>query len=281
MKSNRFKLQLDTIMLIVLVMLMVPAVLGDTLHEWIGLGLGAVFLFHKGLNWKWIKNITRKFHRRLPPRERINYLLNLLLFIGFTFIILSGMYISKAIDFSWLGISSSHNSSWKIIHTSVSYITFLIAGIHLGLNFRWVKRALGKRRNTAEESPIAISKYASLNMLLMIIILLAGVYSFVHLDYINKADPAALLTVINSDSTSNIGYPGDGNMEKSFGPGGGREEFSYRVTGLHGGEGDFGRRSAPAAFTEIFYFLGVFIMMTALTNRIDQGLLKRKKVLDN
>ncbi|MEN6351190.1 MAG: cytochrome b/b6 domain-containing protein [Syntrophomonas sp.] len=144
MGKNRIKFSLDLLMALSLLFLMVPVVLGQTVHEWAGLVIGVVFIVHIVLNWNWIKAITLKLHRQLTLRVRLNYMLNLLIFIGFAAILLSGMYISKTIDFSWLGIDGGGRVGWKLLHTSVSYLTFIIVGIHAGMNFPWVIHVIQK-----------------------------------------------------------------------------------------------------------------------------------------
>jgi len=140
--KNKFKLVLDLVMALSLLLIMVPNILGQIVHEWVGLIIGAVLLIHLVINWNSIKTLTLNFFHSLSFKIRITYFLNLLIFIGFVSIIISGMYISKSIDFSWLGISRGSGMGWKLLHTSTSYLTFLLVSIHIGMNFRWVLSAV-------------------------------------------------------------------------------------------------------------------------------------------
>lgn len=148
-QKNNFKLGLDMVMIFSLIFLMVPVSMGQTIHEWAGLVIAAVFICHIALNWKWIKKVSLCFGGKLQGKTRLNYILTLLMFSGFLFIIISGMYIAKTIDFSWLGISSGNQGMWKVIHSTVAYITFIIVGIHTGLNLGWVVNTFKKAVPTA------------------------------------------------------------------------------------------------------------------------------------
>jgi len=135
---NRFKLILNILLTIVFLLLMDPrSFYGLGFHEWAGLIIGLFFLLHKAINWSWIKKVTVSFFKRSPGRARINYILDILLLAGMVLMILSGIAISRLIDFSWLNLGGSR-IFWRVMHTSSSYITLALFGIHLGLHWRWV-----------------------------------------------------------------------------------------------------------------------------------------------
>ncbi|MGE5397237.1 MAG: hypothetical protein ACM3MK_06825 [Chitinophagales bacterium] len=142
MDKTRLKLTIDILMTLSLIFMMVPKVIGQDLHELVGIIIGVIFLIHIVLNWRWIKTKTLNFFRRLSFRIRLIYILNILVFLGFAAIILSGINISETINFSFLGISRGGGMGWKVLHTSATYFTFLISAIHTGLNFSQVIRAI-------------------------------------------------------------------------------------------------------------------------------------------
>lgn len=139
MKKNTIKIILDIIMLIAFIFLMEPWATGLYLHEWAGILVVAVFIIHLVLNWIWIKVSTGSFFRKMPSRNRLKYILNWLILVGFTLVVYSGMKIAKLIDFSWLGMEGSMRF-WRFGHTSFSFITLILVAIHLGLNWQWVVR---------------------------------------------------------------------------------------------------------------------------------------------
>lgn len=145
---NFFKFLLSFALTIVMLLLMDPrSFYGLSFHEWAGLAIGIFFILHKILNWGWIKKVTAGFFRKCPGRARLNYLLDFLLLAGMILMILSGVAISRTIDFSWLGLDGSR-LFWRMMHTSSSYITLVLFGIHLGLHWNWVLLRLNIKKAT-------------------------------------------------------------------------------------------------------------------------------------
>jgi hypothetical protein len=114
-------------------------------HEWAGLIIGIFFILHKVLNWVWIKKVTFTFFRKSQTRAKLNYLLDIFLLAGMILMILSGIAIARTIDFSWLKLGGSP-MFWRVMHTSSSFITLALFGIHLGLHWRWVIQRFNFKR---------------------------------------------------------------------------------------------------------------------------------------
>lgn len=137
---NKFKLTLNILLAIVMLLLMDPrSFYGLGFHEWAGLIIGLFFLLHKAVNWTWIKKVTGCFFRSSTGRARLNYVLDVLLLAGMVLMILSGIAIAKAINFSWLNLGGSR-MFWRVMHLSSSYITLALFGVHLGLHWKWVQK---------------------------------------------------------------------------------------------------------------------------------------------
>lgn len=136
---NRIKLILNILLLIVMLLLMDPrSFYGLEFHEWAGLIIGLFFILHKALNWSWIKKVTVCFFKSSPGRARLNYVLDVFLLAGMILMILSGIAIARSIDFSWMNLGGS-KMFWRVMHTSSSFITLALFGIHLGLHWKWVQ----------------------------------------------------------------------------------------------------------------------------------------------
>ncbi|MDX8339352.1 DUF4405 domain-containing protein [Draconibacterium sp. IB214405] len=137
---NRIKLILNILLLIVMLLLMDPrSFYGLEFHEWAGLIIGLFFILHKALNWSWIKKVTVCFFKSSPGRTRLNYVLDVFLLAGMVLMILSGIAIARTIDFSWMNLGGSR-MFWRVMHTSSSFITLALFGIHLGLHWKWVQQ---------------------------------------------------------------------------------------------------------------------------------------------
>lgn len=150
---NSFKFILSLCITIVMLLLMDPrSFYGISFHEWAGLIIGLFFILHKILNWNWIKKVTLGFFRKCPGKARFNYLLDILLLAGITLMILSGIAIARTINFSWLDLGGTR-MFWRAMHTSSSFITLALFGIHLGLHWNWVLQRLKlKKSDNAEEN---------------------------------------------------------------------------------------------------------------------------------
>ena len=135
---NAFKFSLSLVLTIVMLLLMDPrSFYGILFHEWAGLIIVIFFIIHKILDWNWIRKVTLSFFKKAPNRARINYILDILLLAGMILMVLSGIAIARAIDFSWLNLGGSR-MFWRVMHTSSSFITLVLFGIHLGLHWNWV-----------------------------------------------------------------------------------------------------------------------------------------------
>lgn len=145
---NRYKLILNIALLIVMLLLMDPrSFYGLGFHEWAGLIIGLFFILHKALNWGWIKKVTVCFFKSTTGRARLNYVLDVLLLAGMVLMILSGIAIARTIDFSWLNLGGS-GMFWRVMHTSSSFITLALFGIHLGLHWKWVLQRFNLKKVT-------------------------------------------------------------------------------------------------------------------------------------
>lgn len=136
-KSMYIKFGLDIIMAVIFVLLFNKRVLGGlAFHEIAGLAMAVIFFTHILLNWKWVKNVTWKlFDKKLAFKIKIGYLLNVLLLISMTFIIISGILVSKVV---FPNIEIANEQWFKISHITISFIVLILVGAHVGLHWKWV-----------------------------------------------------------------------------------------------------------------------------------------------
>lgn len=130
-------------MLLSFLLLMDPLATGLYLHEWAGLLICILFIVHKLINWIWIKKTTKNFFRKMPQRNRVLYVIDWLLLIGFTLVVISGIKIAHLIDFSWLGVGRG-SVFWRLGHMSFSILCLILVAIHVGLNWKWVLNRFSK-----------------------------------------------------------------------------------------------------------------------------------------
>jgi hypothetical protein len=109
---------------------------GIAIHEWLGIGLGAVLLVHITLHWDWVIRTTRKL---LSPggRERFVWLVNLLLVVSMTLCIASGILISE-VALPQLGITVTPSPFWRQMHDVTATLTLILVSVHAALRWRWI-----------------------------------------------------------------------------------------------------------------------------------------------
>lgn len=132
---------IDVVILTAFLISAEPHITGQTIHEWLGLGLFVTLMAHLLIHWRWLVNASKNFIRKLPLMTRINSIVDLLIFIGFVVLTLSGVMISKSV-LPALGISVPHSGSWKQIHSLVTYLSVFLVAIHFALHWSWLMGAI-------------------------------------------------------------------------------------------------------------------------------------------
>jgi hypothetical protein len=116
---------------------------GNLIHEWLCLTLGCVLIIHLLLHWRWITEVSRRFTSNVARQARINYILNLLLFVDMVVIMFTGIMISKSALPS-LGIQLTSNHMWKALHSTSADLAVFILGLHVALHWKWIANVIGR-----------------------------------------------------------------------------------------------------------------------------------------
>ena len=118
-----------------------PHFTGMAIHEWLGIAFGAAIITHLLLHWQWLVAVTRRFLANIPRQARLNYLLNMLLFIDVTLIIFSGLMISR-VALPSLGLSLGESGAWRGIHSLTANLSLALVGLHVALHWQWLVKAI-------------------------------------------------------------------------------------------------------------------------------------------
>src|SRR5690242_19742772 len=130
---------LDLLLFLLVILLLAPRLTGLPAHEWLGLSLAALLILHLLFSWRWISTATRRLGRPMPARFRINYLINVTLFVLVMLVIVSGVVISR-VALPRLGVTMIEDRSWRALHNlTLNWLT-LFTGLHLAMNWEWVAR---------------------------------------------------------------------------------------------------------------------------------------------
>lgn len=162
-QKNKTKINvlLDIGLLLVFLILFEVHATGIALHEWLGIAIGIAITTHIVLHWDWVVTVTKRFFQTTNGQARLNYILNVALFIAFTAVVFSGLMISESI-LPMLGIEASHASFWKWLHHTAPNITLLLTALHVALHRNWIINAFkryifvsGQKEQRQPAAPLA------------------------------------------------------------------------------------------------------------------------------
>jgi len=148
---------LDIALLVSVCALQTVRFTGLVVHEWLGLAVIAMVLAHLLFSWSWIATQSRRLFGRQTARERINYVLNLILFFFVTAALFSGILISqKAIPVLTGAVVSPDKMDmrWATLHEEFAGMVLILAGLHLAINLDWVLAAAGNAFRRFRESAL-------------------------------------------------------------------------------------------------------------------------------
>ena len=135
--QTKTKLWLDIIIFVAFLVTMDPRSSGIAIHEWLSLAMLAALTLHLLLSWDWIIIISQRFLGKLGTQNRINYILNWLLFIDGTLLIVSGAMISE-VAMPFLGIRLPEGFAWRRLHDMSANLGLLMLGLHTALHWSWI-----------------------------------------------------------------------------------------------------------------------------------------------
>jgi len=137
---RRVVLLLDAALFAAFLVLLSPRITGLTIHEWLGLVLGAPMIVHLLLSWSWIAAAAKRLMSPRNARDIVNTLLNALLFVTTTVVIVSGIVISQ-VALPWLGVITVDDRRWRATHNQFTTWLMLTMSAHIAMNWRWIVTA--------------------------------------------------------------------------------------------------------------------------------------------
>ncbi len=127
--KNLIRRIVDAAMTVLLLALMAYQVTGGALHEWIGIGMTALAVFHQILNRKWYSAL---FKGKYNAYRVLTAVINILLLCAFLVTAFCGMSMSGyAVPFLY-GMAPAFFA--RRAHLSLSYWAFVLMGLHLGMH---------------------------------------------------------------------------------------------------------------------------------------------------
>jgi hypothetical protein len=153
--SKTSRLALDASVLVAYLLANNPSATGIAIHEWLSIGLALVLCVHVALNWEWISNAIARMFARAKAVSKLNLAVDIVLFVAFVVVMLSGVLISKVV-LGVLGIHMAAGGVWRIAHTLSADIALGALAIHFALHWGWIVDT--SRRLFARKSlvPVAV-----------------------------------------------------------------------------------------------------------------------------
>lgn len=126
----KVKITVDIAMTLALLLLMAYSLIGETAHEWIGIGMFVLFVLHHILNRKWLGAVPNGSY---TPIRIMQTVLVGLIFLCMVGSMVSGIIISRYV-FTFLPNHGGYELAGKL-HMLCAYWGFVLMSIHLG--FHW------------------------------------------------------------------------------------------------------------------------------------------------
>lgn len=124
------KIVIDVLMTVVMLLLMSYSMVGEAVHEWLGIGMFVLFIVHHILNSNWSRSL---FKGRYTPFRILQTVLVVLALASMLGSMVSGIVLSRH-ALSFLPISGGQ--SWaRTLHMLSAYWGFVIISLHLGLHW--------------------------------------------------------------------------------------------------------------------------------------------------
>lgn len=120
---------IDIIMTVLFIALMAYHITGNSLHEWMGTILFALFMLHHILNLNWYKAI---FKGKYSAARILLTVLNVLLFAAMAGMMISGVMLSREV-FGFLNLRAGMFS--RRLHMISTSWGYLLMSAHIGLHF--------------------------------------------------------------------------------------------------------------------------------------------------
>ena len=145
--KRKLQIVTDVAMIVLLPFLMSYQLIGEATHEWFGIGMFLLLVFHHLLNLHWHKNLCKGKYSWLRASVA---LIDVLLFLDMVSLAVSGIIMSRHL-FTFLPIGSG--SGWaRTIHMIASYWGFAFMSIHLGMHWNMIlgliNRMIWKKENS-------------------------------------------------------------------------------------------------------------------------------------
>ena len=132
-QTNKINWWIDAILFLGFILAFWLDQTGLSIHQWGGLFICVLALYHLLRHWKWVWNILQCFFKPKLGGQRIRFVLDFLLLCGLEFILLTGLLIS-----TWLELPLENYLLVRDVHVISSIITLVILVVKIALHVNWI-----------------------------------------------------------------------------------------------------------------------------------------------
>ena len=132
-RKSTFNLLVDFVLLSGFLVLFYLEFTGINVHQWLGVALGGLALFHLILHWRWVTAVMKNFKKPAGRKVGLFFSLDVAILFGLVSILVSGLAIS-----TWFSIALADPGAWVDLHISLSIMTLVLIVIKIGLHWQWI-----------------------------------------------------------------------------------------------------------------------------------------------
>lgn len=165
-----FKIILDLIMTILLLLLMARQLTGEAAHEWLGAGMFILWIVHHALNYKWY---VRLFRGKYSLVRIVQLIVNILLLAAMLGTMVSAVILSREV-FAFLPISGG-TAVARPMHIACVFWSFVLMALHLGLHWNMILGMIRKAAGPVSARPARIALRTA-----GAAVAVYGLYAFIH-----------------------------------------------------------------------------------------------------
>ena len=129
--TMKCKLAVDAAMTVALLLLMAYGLVGEAAHEWIGMGMFALFVAHHILNRKWLLAVGKG---KYTPIRMVQTTLVGIIFLSMFGSMISGVVLSRYV-FAFFPKLGGYEFAQQV-HILCAYWGFVCMSLHLGFHWR-------------------------------------------------------------------------------------------------------------------------------------------------
>lgn len=170
------KMGINCLMVMILPLLMAYMLIGETVHEYLGICMGLSFITHNILNYRWYRNLFKGGYSLFRSFQALIILSLFIVVIGS---MVSGIVMSKH-AFAELGFEKGMAAA-RIVHLLCSYWGFVLMSIHLGMHWNMLTKMFHK----ASKHLVLLRSIRITGRFLPVVIAIYGIFAVIKTNVVS------------------------------------------------------------------------------------------------